>query len=92
MSDRSSQIFTLEQSMHDVLSILNEIGSKRAPLFGISEGADVLAVCRHLSGTNLGSFCTALTPSVPGRPIGWKDAKWNNVLDNIEHYWGSRKE
>ena len=38
MSDRSSQIFTLEQRMHDVQSILNEVGSERAALFGISEG------------------------------------------------------
>src|SRR6266851_9561494 len=38
MSDRSSQIFTLEQRMHDVQAILDEVGSKRAALFGVSEG------------------------------------------------------
>jgi pimeloyl-ACP methyl ester carboxylesterase len=38
MSDRGSQIFTLEQRMHDVQTILNEVGSDRAALFGISEG------------------------------------------------------
>src|SRR5262245_39230370 len=38
MSDRSSQIFTLEQRMHDVQSILDEVASKRAALFGVSEG------------------------------------------------------
>src|SRR5262249_4921833 len=37
MSDRSSQIFTLEQRMHDVQAILDTVGSKRAALFGISE-------------------------------------------------------
>ena len=38
MSDRGSQVFTLEQRMHDVQAILDEIGSKRAALFGVSEG------------------------------------------------------
>src|SRR5271169_803650 len=38
MSDRGSQIFTLEQRMHDVQAILDEIGSERAALFGVSEG------------------------------------------------------
>ncbi len=35
MSDRGSQIFTLEQRMHDVRAILDEVGSKRAALFGV---------------------------------------------------------
>src|ERR1700730_126312 len=39
MSDRGSQIFTLEQRMHDVRAILDEVGSERAALFGVSEGA-----------------------------------------------------
>jgi pimeloyl-ACP methyl ester carboxylesterase len=38
MSDRGSQIFTLEQRMHDVQAILDEAGSKQASLFGVSEG------------------------------------------------------
>src|SRR6516165_5184929 len=38
MSDRGSQIFTLEQRMHDVRAILDEVGCERAALFGISEG------------------------------------------------------
>src|SRR6266478_3580767 len=38
MSDRGSQIFTLEQRMHDVRAILDEVGSERAALFGVSEG------------------------------------------------------
>src|SRR5262249_15689568 len=37
MSDRGSQIFTLEQRMHDVQAILDAVGSKRAALFGISQ-------------------------------------------------------
>jgi pimeloyl-ACP methyl ester carboxylesterase len=38
MSDRGSQIFTLEQRMHDVQAVLDQVGSQRATLFGVSEG------------------------------------------------------
>jgi pimeloyl-ACP methyl ester carboxylesterase len=38
MSDRSSEIFTLEQRMHDVQAILQEVHSERAALLGVSEG------------------------------------------------------
>ena len=37
MSDRGSQIFTLEQRMHDVQAVLDQVGSQRATLFGVSE-------------------------------------------------------
>src|SRR6266480_3791854 len=71
MSDRGSQIFTLEQRMHDVQTILNEVGSDRAALFGISEGGpmSLLYAATYPERTSARSFCTALTPSVPGRPI-----------------------
>src|SRR5258705_1427931 len=38
LSDRSSQIFTLEQRMSDVQAIMDAVGSKRAALMGVSEG------------------------------------------------------
>jgi pimeloyl-ACP methyl ester carboxylesterase len=38
MSDRGSQIFTLEQRMHDVQAILDKVDCKQASLFGVSEG------------------------------------------------------
>ena len=54
MSDRGSQIFTLEQRMHDVQTILNEVGSDRAALFGISEGGPMsLLYAATYPGTNL---------------------------------------
>ena len=33
-----SQNFTLEQRMHDVRAVLDEVGSERAALLGVSEG------------------------------------------------------
>jgi class 3 adenylate cyclase len=39
LSDRSAAIPTLEERMDDVLAVLDDIGSERAVLMGISEGA-----------------------------------------------------
>src|SRR3990170_594990 len=36
LSDRSSQIFSLEQRMSDVQAIMDAVGSQRAALFGVS--------------------------------------------------------
>src|ERR1700687_2254275 len=38
MSDRGSQIFTLEQRMHDVQAVLDPVGSQRHTLCGVTEG------------------------------------------------------
>ncbi len=38
LSDRSSQIFSLEQRMDDVRAVMDAAGSDRAAIFGISEG------------------------------------------------------
>jgi pimeloyl-ACP methyl ester carboxylesterase len=38
LSDRTSQIFTLEQRMDDVRAVMDAAGSERAALFAISEG------------------------------------------------------
>src|SRR5688572_1544264 len=38
MSDRTSQIFTLEQRMADVQAIMDDARCERAALFGVSEG------------------------------------------------------
>jgi hypothetical protein len=70
MSDRGSQIFTLEQRMHDVQAILDEARSERAALFGVSEGGPSPSYTPPpILNEPPPWFCTAPTPSVPGRPI-----------------------
>jgi class 3 adenylate cyclase len=93
MSDRSSQIFTLEQRMHDVQAILDAVGSKRAALFGISEGGpmSLLYTATYPDRTSAlvlyGSY--ANRSWAPDYPFGWKDEQWQTVLDDIEYHWGS---
>jgi class 3 adenylate cyclase len=93
MSDRSSQIFTLEQRMHDVQAILDAVGSKRAALFGISEGGPMSLLYtatypdRTSALVSYGSY--AKRSWAPDYPFGWKDEQWQTVLDDIEYHWGS---
>jgi class 3 adenylate cyclase len=93
MSDRGSQIFTLEQRMHDVQAILDAVGSKQTALFGISEGGpmSLLYTATYPERTSAlviyGSY--AKRSWAPDFPFGWKDEQWQRVLDDIEHNWGS---
>ncbi len=93
MSDRGSQIFTLEQRMHDVQAILDEVGSQRAALFGVSEGGpmSLLYAATYPARTSAlilyGSY--AKRSWAPDYPLGWKDEQWDRFLDNIERNWGT---
>jgi class 3 adenylate cyclase len=93
MSDRGSQIFTLEQRMHDVRAILDEVGSDRAALFGVSEGGPMSLLYaatypERISALILyGSY--AKRSWAPDYPFGWKNEQWQRVLENIERNWGT---
>src|SRR6202163_3433054 len=93
MSDRGSQIFTLEQRMHDVQAILDEIGSERAVLFGVSEGGPMSLLYaatypeRTAALVLYGSY--ARRSWAPDYTFGWTDAQWSTLLDDIEHHWGT---
>src|SRR6266481_5574972 len=93
MSDRSSQIFTLEQRMHDVQAILDAVGCKRAALFGVSEGGPMWLLYaatypgRTLALVLYGSY--AKRSWSPDYPFGWKDEQWQRLFDDFEHHWGT---
>jgi pimeloyl-ACP methyl ester carboxylesterase len=95
MSDRGSQIFTLEQRMHDVQAILDAVGSERATLFGMSEGGpmSLLYAATYPERTSAlvlyGTY--ARRAWAPDYPFGWKDPQWDAVFRNIEQHWGTSK-
>lgn len=95
MSDRGSQIFTLEQRMHDVQAILDAVGSERATLFGVSEGGPMSLLFaatypeRAAALVLYGSY--AMRAWAPDYPFGWKDDQWDAVFTNIEQNWGTSK-
>jgi class 3 adenylate cyclase/pimeloyl-ACP methyl ester carboxylesterase len=93
MSDRGSQNFTLEQRMHDVRAVLDEVGSERAALLGVSEGGpmSLLYAATYPERTSAlilyGTY--AKRSWGPDYPFGWKDEQWQSVFDNIERNWGT---
>jgi class 3 adenylate cyclase len=93
MSDRGSQIFTLEQRMHDVQTILDEARSHRAALFGVSEGGPMSLLYaatypeRTAALVLYGTY--AKRSWAPDYQFGWKDDQWDAALDDIEHNWGT---
>lgn len=93
MSDRGSEIFTLEQRMHDVQAILDEVGSERAALFGVSEGGpmSLLYAATYPARTSAlilyGSYAKRSWAS--DYAFGWKDEQWDRFLENIERNWGT---
>jgi len=95
MSDRTSQVFSLEQRMHDVQAIMDVVGSQKAALFGISEGGpmSILFAATYPERTSaLVLYGTYAKKSWSAdNPHGWTDARWETVLENTEKYWGTPK-
>jgi pimeloyl-ACP methyl ester carboxylesterase len=93
MSDRTSQVFTLEQRMHDVQAVMDDAGSEQAALFGISEGGpmSILFAATYPERTKaLVLYGTYAKKSwVADNPEGWTDERWAAVLENTERHWGT---
>ncbi len=93
MSDRSSQIFTLEQRMHDVQAVLDEVGSERAVLFGISEGGPMSLLYAATFPERTSALILYGTYArrswAPDYPFGWSSERFDRVLANLERNWGT---
>lgn len=93
MSDRGSELFSLEQRMEDVHAVLDAVGSRHAALFGFSEGGpmSLLFAASYPQRTRAlvlyGSY--AKRSWAPDYPFGWTDAQWDAFLSRIERGWGT---
>ena len=93
LSDRSSQVFTLEQRMDDMRAVLDAVGFDRVVLFGISEGGpmSILFAATYPDRTQAlvmyGSY--ARRSYAEDYPNGWRDAEWHDLFDNIDNHWGT---
>ena len=88
LSDRVSGVAPLEERMDDVRAVMDEVGSTRAHLLGISEGGPMVTLFaatypERTSGIVLmGSFARRLW--APDYPIGDKDYAWTPTPET----WG----
>jgi len=93
LSDRSSQLFTLEQRMDDVRAVMDAADSDRAAIFGISEGGpmSILFAATYPERTSAlimyGSY--AKRARAKDFPFGWRDEEWVAFFDNVENHWGT---
>lgn len=92
LSDRASQLPTLEQRMDDVRAVMDAAGSKRAALFGVSEGGPmcVLFATTYPERTSAliiyGSYAKRVwDPEYPWAPTPEQRQK---VYTAVEEQWG----
>ena len=77
LSDRTSQLFTLEQRMDDMRAVLDAVGSEETALFGISEGGpmSILFASTYPERTTalvmFGSYSKRAWAE--DYPFGWRD-------------------
>jgi len=93
LSDRGSQIFTLEQRMEDVHAVMDAVGCERAALFGVSEGGPMsilFAASYPERATALVMYGTyAKRAWAEEHPFGWRDEEWAAFFASVESYWGT---
>jgi pimeloyl-ACP methyl ester carboxylesterase/AraC-like DNA-binding protein len=93
LSDRIIELSTLEERMDDIRAVMDAIGSRKAVLFGHSEGGSVSALFaatypnRTIALITFGVF--AKRRYAPGYPWAPTDEERQQVYDMIENSWGS---
>ena len=92
LSDRTSQIFTLEQRMDDVRAVMDAAGSERAALFGVSEGGPMsilfAATYRERTTALVMYGAYARRSWAPDHAFGLRDEQWDAIFAGIEQNWG----
>jgi class 3 adenylate cyclase/pimeloyl-ACP methyl ester carboxylesterase len=92
LSDRVTSIPTLEERMEDVRAVMDAVGSRRAALFGVSEGGpmSVLFAATYPDRTGAlilyGSY--ARRAWAPDNPWGRKEEDLKELIDLIKRDWG----
>ena len=96
LSDRLSDLSSLEERMDDIRAVMDAVGSKKAILFGHSEGGSVSAL---FSATYPERTVALITFGVFAKRRWSEDYPWaptdeerQEVYDLIENHWGSDKE
>lgn len=95
LSDRVVELSTLEERMEDINAVMNAVGSKKAVLFGHSEGGSVSAL---FSVTYPEKVLALITFGIFAKRRFSEDYPWaptekerDQVYDMIENNWCSKK-
>ena len=95
LSDRVTDLPTLETRMDDVRAVMDAAGSERAALFGISEGGPMAVLFAATYPRRV--FALVLYGTTP-RPVGAPDwphgvtqDQWRGLIDGFGQGWGTRE-
>ena len=93
LSDRVLQLPTMEQRMDDIRAVMDAAGSKRAALFGISEGGPMcsLFAATWPERTAALVLCGTLAAGTRDQdyPWAWAEEELQAGLAHIEREWGT---
>ena len=93
LSDRVSELPTLEQRMDDVRAVMDAAGAERAALFGLSEGGPMCLTfaatypARTAALVLYGTFARMMR--APDYPIGLPAELLGRFLELVEESWGT---
>jgi class 3 adenylate cyclase len=92
MSDRVAGAPTIETRMDDVRAVMDAVGSKRAAVLGLSEGAPMSAVFAATYPERLWALvlCGAHIRSLwaPDFPWGFTEQEWDRMCEEERRHWG----
>lgn len=93
LSDRAADLPTLEEQIDDVLAVLDAVGSKRAALFGLSQGGGLatLFAAAHPGRTSALVLFGAYARSMWADDFswGWQPDDYDELLRLADEGWGS---
>ncbi|MEV0804285.1 alpha/beta fold hydrolase [Kribbella sp. NPDC050281] len=91
MSDRPSDLPDLETRMHDVLAVMDAVGSERAVLIGYSEGGPMAILCaathpeRVVGLVLYGAYAKRI--STTDYPWAQTKQEWSDYTDQLVNRW-----
>ena len=92
MSDRDVGAPTLEERTDDIRAVMEATGSKKASIFGVSEGANMATMFAAIYPELVGSItlvgCYACKKWKPDWPHGQRPADFEKMIKLLEENWG----
>jgi len=91
MADPVTSLPTQEERLDDIRAVMDATGSRRAALFGVSEGGTMSILFaatypeRAVALVTFGAFARVL--NAPDYPIGWTEEAFQRSLADVEATW-----
>jgi class 3 adenylate cyclase len=93
MSDRDVGAPTLEERAEDIRAVLDAVGSSKATIFGVSEGANMTTMFAATYPERTRSIILiGCRPCIAWKldwQTGWRRSEFNDYLQDLQENWGS---